>query len=1040
MKSLIKYILIVFVILVVISGLVAMFQSPFANQTEEISLSKLVAQINAGEVKEIVVRGDQLDILLTNDNKETSKKEVGVALGESLINLGVDRNKLAQVSVDIKSESGALYYISNFLPLILPFIFVLIIFWFMFRQAQRGAMTAFNFGKSKARLANEENGKKKTTFKDVAGLVEAKEEVAEVVEFLRDPRKFQKLGARMPRGVLLVGSPGTGKCITGDTTILTNKGLIEIAEIPKYFFVNKNDGKVFGTEVCSIENKSLKPLSALASNWYNLGLQKTIKIITRIGLRLEGTEEHPIVIIDKDTGDFVFRRLDQIKNGDIAVVNYNQQVFGDYKRIPTQQTAYVLGLLCGDGGLSIKDRIYFTNADPNLVKVTNNYFKQNFGKGFTKVLAAKYDYLISDQSIKETLRNWGIEDTYARGKKIPDTILLGPKEYITSFLRGLFDTDGYCGKEEVELSSASKKLAGQTSMLLWNLGIINRMHNRIKRYNGQEQYYLSITGTGLDAFSREIGFTVPHKKNQLEILLSKHRNPNVDLVFFQQKRLENLWQYFKTEVGELNRKFYANPLYRQLFAYIKYEKNPSKKSLDRILELFASKVNKISRLPEYRFLQELGDTRFFLTPIVKIEKGENIVYDFTVPKIHSFTGNFFINHNTLLAKAVANEANVPFYYVSGSEFVEMFVGVGANRVRDTFETAKKTAPSIIFIDEIDAIGRHRGAGLGGGHDEREQTLNQILVEMDGFGTNDAVVIFSATNRPDILDPALLRPGRFDRRIILDEPSINDREAILKIHAADKPLAKGVNLRVAAERTPGFSGADLANLLNEAAILAARKNQKEIIQDNLFQAIEKVILGPERRSHIFSKKEKKITAYHEAGHALVAISVPYTDPVHKVSIVSRGRAGGYTLKLPTEDKHLKSRSEFESELAVLLGGYTAERITFNELTPGASNDLKVASELARKMVTQYGMSDKLGPITFGEKGELVFLGKELTTEKNYSEETAQLIDAEVKRFITGAFKKAREVLTKKMDVLEKIAKELITKETLEQKEFYALVRG
>lgn len=611
MKSLAKYILIVFIVLVILSGLVALVQSPFSAKKNEVSLSKLVSQINNSEVKEILIKGDSLEITLNHDvdnngPKEVSKKEATVSLTETFTNLGVDKTKLGQVSINVKNESGALYYATNFLPLILPFLFVLLIFWLMFRQAQRGAMTAFTFGKSKAKLAAETNGKKKTTFKDVAGLTEVKEEVSEVVEFLRDPRKFQKLGARMPRGVLLVGSPGTGK--------------------------------------------------------------------------------------------------------------------------------------------------------------------------------------------------------------------------------------------------------------------------------------------------------------------------------------------------------------------------------------------------------------------------------------------------TLMAKAVANEANVPFYYVSGSEFVEMFVGVGAQRVRDTFEVAKKTAPSIIFVDEIDAIGRHRGAGLGGGHDEREQTLNQILVEMDGFGTNEAVVIFGATNRPDILDPALLRPGRFDRRIILDEPSIVDREEILKIHAQDKPLAKNTNLKVIAERTPGFSGADLANLLNEGAILAARKNQKEITQENLFEAIEKVMLGPERRSHIFTKKEKEIAAYHEAGHALVAISLPHTDPVHKVSIVSRGRAGGYTLKLPSEDKHLRSKSEFESELAVLLGGYTAEKMIFDELTTGASNDLKVASDLARKMVTQYGMSEKLGPITFGEKEELVFLGKELGVEKNYSEETAQMIDSEVKKFILSAMKKAKDVLVRKLVTLEKIAKELIAKETLEQKQFYSLVRG
>lgn len=395
---------------------------------------------------------------------------------------------------------------------------------------------------------------------------------------------------------------------------------------------------------------------------------------------------------------------------------------------------------------------------------------------------------------------------------------------------------------------------------------------------------------------------------------------------------------------------------------------------------------------------------------------------------------------TLLAKAVANEANVPFYFVSGSEFVEMFVGVGANRVRDTFELAKRTSPSIIFIDEIDAVGRHRGAGLGGGHDEREQTLNQILVEMDGFDTDAATIVIAATNRPDILDPALLRPGRFDRRIILDVPSLNDREKILELHIQDKPQAKDLNLRVVAERTSGFSGADLANLVNEAAILAARQNQTVITQENLLLSIEKVILGPERRSHALSKKEKEITAYHEAGHALVAASLPSSDPVHKISIISRGRAGGYTLKLPSQDRHLRSRTEFEAELAVLLGGYTAEKIIFKEMTTGASNDLKIASDLARKMITQYGMSDTLGPVTFGEQEEMIFLGREIASHKNYSEAIALKIDNEVKKFLTKALASAKTILHKKIAVLHKIAGELIKKETLEQQEFYALLKA
>ncbi|TSC90916.1 MAG: cell division protease FtsH [Parcubacteria group bacterium Licking1014_17] len=607
MRSLAKYISVIILILLVTSALVVVFGSPSGTAPETVSLSKLVTQINAGQVKDITVRDSNLDItLIEGDKKETAQKETESSLSQTLADLGVDKNQLAKVNIDIGQNNSVLQYMGNLLPIVLPFIFVMLIFWYMFRQAQRGTMNAMSFGKTKARLATELFGKKRITFKDVAGLAEAKEEVSEVVEFLRDPTKFRRLGARMPRGVLLVGSPGTGK--------------------------------------------------------------------------------------------------------------------------------------------------------------------------------------------------------------------------------------------------------------------------------------------------------------------------------------------------------------------------------------------------------------------------------------------------TLLAKAVANEASVPFHFVSGSEFVEMFVGVGATRVRDTFENAKKTAPAIIFIDEIDAVGRHRGAGLGGGHDEREQTLNQILVEMDGFDTNDAVVVIAATNRPDILDPALLRPGRFDRRIVLDEPSINDREAILKIHSAEKPLADDVNLRVVAERTVGFSGADLANIVNEAAILAARTNQFEITQNNLLIAIEKVMLGPERKNHIFTEKEKKITAYHEAGHALVAASLPNTDPIHKVSIVSRGHVGGYTLKLPSEDKHLRTKSEFESELAVLLGGFSAEQETFKDTTTGASSDLKIASELARRMITEYGMSGKLGPITFGDKEQLVFLGKDIANHQNYSNEIAYQIDQEVKNMIDAALKRAGEIISKKIDLLKKIAEELLQKETLEQAEFYALVNA
>jgi cell division protease FtsH len=395
---------------------------------------------------------------------------------------------------------------------------------------------------------------------------------------------------------------------------------------------------------------------------------------------------------------------------------------------------------------------------------------------------------------------------------------------------------------------------------------------------------------------------------------------------------------------------------------------------------------------------------------------------------------------TLLARAIAGEASVPFFSISGSDFVEMFVGVGASRVRDLFEQGKKNSPCIVFIDEIDAVGRHRGAGLGGGHDEREQTLNQLLVEMDGFEDNDGVILIAATNRPDVLDPALLRPGRFDRQVTVGRPDIRGREAILKVHTATVPLTDEVKLKVIARGTPGFTGADLANLVNEASLLAARDNKKAVTMEDFENAKDKVLMGVERRSMVITETEKKNTAYHEAGHALVALLLPGTDPLHKVTIIPRGQSLGVTMQLPVDDRHTYLRSYLYNSLAILMGGRLAEEICLGQMTTGAGNDIERATEMARKMVCEWGMSDKMGPLTYGTKEEQVFLGKDFSSQKNFSDQTLKLIDQEVKALVMGGYNKAKEVLMGHLKQLEDLAQALLERETLDLKEIKEVVFG
>lgn len=1020
----------IFVVLIIVYVLI----SSNTKTPETVSLSQIASDISTNKVKEIKVEGNDLSITYIDGTEKTAKKEFESSLSESLKNYGVSDDSLEKVNITVGEEGGALYWLYNLAPFILPLIMIIFFIWYLSRQVKGAGIQALSFGQSKARMTSPDDGKQRITFADVAGAKEAKQELGEVVDFLKNPKKFLDIGARIPKGILLMGAPGTGKCVTGNTLISTSKGLIAIEDVPKYFSVN-NDNTVEGLGIITLNEYEGIFKSAQASHWYCLGEQDTYSLKTDAGLSIEGTPEHPVIVLDNESGHFKFKKLGEIQPGDTLAVGTNMQIFGNYTKVPNAEAAYMLGVLTGDGCLTIKDRIMFSSADKEVIHKMQNSTQALFGLQFNKTSSRSYDYELKNIEAKKTLLSWGLQETYARHKQVPEWIRLAPKEYITAYLQGLFDTDGTVEKKgSVSFSSASEVLVKEVQLMLLNLGIVARSYTRKKNYNGQLQSYIVIYGDFVEQFKKEVGFSIERKQTGLLKICEKQRNTNINLIPSQQNVIKKVW-YEAVQMSGLtfDRAFYSRSLYKNVKRYMSGDRVPSMRGMTTFIEQVVTLAPSLVVLPEVSHLKTLSSGTFFFTKVTSKAQGVGVVYDLTVPVTHNFLANGIINHNTLLARAVAGEANVAFFSISGSEFVEMFVGVGASRVRDLFKVAKQTSPAIIFIDEIDAVGRIRGTGMGGGNDEREQTLNQILVEMDGFEPNEKVIVMAATNRPDVLDPALLRPGRFDRRVTIDLPDRQDREDILKIHAKEKPFAEDVDLVLIAERTPGFSGADLYSLMNEGAILAARENRTKVGQFDLIRSIEKVMLGPERKSHILSTKEKELTAFHEAGHAIIASVLEYADPVHKVSIISRGRAAGYTLKLPIDERKLQSKKEFLDDIAVSLGGYVVEKNIFNDLTTGSSNDLQVSTALARDMVTKYGMSDVIGPLALeGSGGRTIGGGRGV--EGEYSEEISKKIDAEVSHIMENARDIAWKTVQDHRKALDAIAKRLIEVETIEREEF------
>ncbi|MFH2085354.1 MAG: AAA family ATPase [bacterium] len=997
-------------------------------QDVTLTLTQAMEDIKNQKVKSVEVIGDQVVLDYGDSTMKFSTKETGQSFTELLTQYQIDP---ASVNFEVRNGSfmdkvGGILNVLSFLLMALFFVMIVR----QMRGSGQGGMMGggmFGMGKSKAKLFAK--GKQNVKFADVAGVDEAKQELEEVVDFLKNPDKYAKVGARTPKGVLLVGPAGVGKCVVGDTYILTQKGLIQIKDIPKYYQVD-NKNVAYGVGLASLEIETTKMMIGKATHWYNLGEQKTKRVTLEQGYEIEGTFEHPIVVMNN--GKLEYKRLENVMVGDVVAVSFGQELFGRRKDVDSE-TAYLIGLLTGDGNMSVSNRVGLTSADLETVEYWKNYISKRY-PGVKVHKHGDYDYIVNSWDVKKDLYHAGMSYLLSYDKEVPESILQGSREIQVAFLKGLFDADAHMQKNRstVEYATVSKQMMRQVQLMLLNLGVVTSCGVKAEdEKHPRAVYRLAVTGDALPIFLDMVGFGLSRKQDELrkrvEIMISKGSNTNVDIFYGMGKLLAREW-------GELSKRKMSNEFWAKAIFKIRERDRVSRAMMGKFVDF--CKQNQYSS-DFVVHCERLLQAKLFFSLVKSIDQRKDVVYDFTVDKTHSFVGNGLINHNTLMARAVAGEAGVPFFSMAGSEFMEMLVGVGASRVRDLFETAKKSSPAIIFIDEIDAIGRTRGGGSMGGHDERDQTLNQILVEMDGFTVKENVVVLAATNRPDVLDQALVRPGRFDRRVTLDMPDIEGRKATLAIHAKGKPFVKDIDWTSVAKRTVGFTGADLENMLNEAAILIARENRKEITFNDIEEAATKVKMGPSKK-RIQSEDDRKMTAYHEAGHAVVTHFLSHTDPVHRISIISRGRALGFTMIPPAADKYQETRTQLLEEICTLLGGRAAEQLVYNDLTAGASSDIDRVTKIARAMVIDYGMSP-LGPIDFGPTEGLSEWGRNYLEPTDVSDSKRAEIDGQVKRIVNACEATTMEILKNERKTMDRVVVALMETESLEREQFEEIVK-